>query len=104
MLDMRQGTCPVCDHREIIEAELLEFSGEDDERQRSLAVTHGHDPGGFFSGPHFRPNSPKGTLKQYVCRSCGYVQWFAERPGEIPIGQQYRTRLINGPEATPYRR
>jgi hypothetical protein len=33
----------------------------------------------------------------YVCRQCGYAQYFADNPGTIPIGDQYLTKLIKGP-------
>jgi hypothetical protein len=46
-----------------------------------------------------------GVFKTYVCRKCGYTQWFASRPEAIPIGESHGTTLINGKEELggPYR-
>ena len=32
----------------------------------------------------------------YVCRRCGYTQWFTKQPREIPIDLHKGTRLIKG--------
>lgn len=98
MVDMRKGTCPVCEHNEILEAEVAEFGNQDEERR--MCVTY--DKRWVASGRN--PRHGHGPLRMYVCRACGFVQWFAEAPGEIPASDEICTRLIRGPErADPYR-
>lgn len=98
MLDIRKGVCPLCEHTEIVESVPADFGSKDHER--TAAVTY--EPRWVVAGRN--PNYPHGMLRFYVCRSCGYVQWFAEDPGSIPIGDRYLTRIISGPAKTePYR-
>jgi len=98
MNDMRKGTCPLCEHNEIIEATPADFADQD--REVRAAITF--DPRWVLSGRN--PNSPHGLLKTYVCRDCGYVQWFADQPAEIPVDAEHRTRLIQGAKTkSPFR-
>ena len=99
---MRQGRCPLCDHHEIIEATVTEFSGEYSEQQRPLAVAHGTRHV-LLAGERPDADKPVGLLNQCICRRCGFVQWFASEPGRIPIGMEYGTRLVQTPAAAPYR-
>jgi hypothetical protein len=104
MLDMRQGQCPLCQHDEIIEATLSEFSGENDEHERPLAIAHGtrHQ---FIVGERTDPDRSYGVLSQCICRRCGFVQWFAAEPGKIPVDTTPGLQLIRAPGAGgPYRR
>ena len=92
MDDMRQGTCAVCRHNEIIESIPSEQSeGGDD----------------FLFAVRYRKILSVerwGTLHLYTCRRCGFAQWFAENPQNIPIDAKMQTRLITGPEASAPRR
>jgi len=98
MLDIRKGNCPLCDWHEIIEAVPGEFA--DQSREVVPAVTY--DARWVLSGRN--PEHPHGPLLMYVCRRCGYCQQFAQGADAIPIGDNYKTRLIKGVErATPYR-
>ena len=42
-----------------------------------------------------------GVLEAYICKSCGFVDWYCQDPDEIPIGPQYMTEEIttDGPSA-----
>jgi hypothetical protein len=97
MIDIRLGRCPLCDHREIIEAAAAEFAhGE----EVPAAVTY--ERRWVLSGRN--PDYPYGMLKLYVSRACGYCQYFADNPGGIPIGEDHQTRIIAGPARNhPYR-
>ena len=97
MHDMRDGICPLCQHNRVLEAVPGEFV--DGDREEVRAVTY--DPRWLMAGRN--PRHPHGPLKTYVCRKCGYVQWFAEGPGDIPVGEEYMTRIIEGPEPGAYR-
>lgn len=97
MIDIRQGRCPICDHREIFQASPTEFC---EAIPYPIAVAHLRSSEG---GPS--PLRPVGVFCVFVCRRCGFSQWFADRPSEIPIDPEYYgTRLVKGhdPEG-PYR-
>ena len=98
MQDIRKGNCPLCDHHEIIEAIASEFSA--DSQDLVAAVTY--DKRWVIGGRNAK--YPHGPLRMYVCRSCGFTQWHADSPEQIPIGDDHRTRIINGVERNaPYR-
>jgi len=98
MRDMRKGQCPVCEHDEVLESVVAEFGHSDFEKP--MCVTY--DPRWMFEGRN--PTHGYGPLRIYVCRSCGFAQWFAGAPEKIPVGDDYRTRIINGPGTDgPYR-
>src|SRR5262245_4066939 len=86
--DIRDGTCPSCGHTVIVEVSRVTFGVS------SLAVTY--HPRWIMAGTD--PLQPEGLIKFYVCRSCGLAQSFVDEPGSIPIGDEYHTRLIRGPD------
>ena len=46
----------------------------------------------------------RGLLEAYTCRSCGFTEWYALGPEDIPIGPAYGTELIDLDEdGGPYR-
>jgi rubrerythrin len=89
MDDMRTGICPVCSHNEVIEAIPRDLGDESAEYQ---AVTY--EAVDFGSLVPVYQRVAHGVLRMYVCRSCGYTQYYADNPGTIPIGDQYLTKLI----------
>ena len=92
-LDMRKGLCPVCQHNQVIEAvvrDLLEDSAE------YKAVTY--EAVNFGNIVPVYERVPHGVLRMYVCRQCGYTQWFADEPQNIPIGEKYLTKIVYGPD------
>ena len=97
MLDMRRGTCPVCRHDKILESTPADFA--DVNREKAMAVTY--DPRWVMHGRN--PDRPHGAFRIYVCRSCGFTQWFADAPGEIPVGEEHSTRIIEGTGGGPFR-
>jgi hypothetical protein len=105
MRDMRAGNCALCGHDEVIKAQVRDFYGELGERHEPLAVTEAKKES-FWSGKETdrpTPDQRIGELAQYVCRACGYVQWFASAPQRIPIGDKHRTSLVKGTKEQPYR-
>jgi hypothetical protein len=94
MLDMRNGTCALCKHTEIIDAPAIEYTGGEPVR---LSVTHAPESLDFLE-TRSSVDRPIGLLRILVCRSCGYVQWFASRPERIPIDETYGTKLIDHPK------
>jgi hypothetical protein len=95
-MDLRKGTCPLCNHHEVVAAVPQDFDYAD---IRPLAIAHDHSK---WWGT--KRDSPFGILNAFVCRGCGFTQWFADRPKEIPIGQEYGTRLVKAKQpGDPYR-
>ena len=89
--DIRQGICPQCGHDEIIEAAQAEFTGDWDTTY-PMCVTY--DERWLCSGQN--PSHGHGPLYFYVCRGCGFCQWYAQNPESIPVSEGQRTRLIKG--------
>lgn len=44
-----------------------------------------------------------GILDMYVCRRCGFTEWYCRDPKKIPIGEKYGTELVSADSKTPYR-
>jgi rubrerythrin len=95
MDDIRNGRCPLCEHNEIIAAIPAEFGNNDYEVKAAIT----YDARWALPGRNPRSRA-YGALTTYTCRSCGFVQSFADDPGEIPIDDAHRTRLIRGPNVT----
>ncbi len=37
----------------------------------------------------------RGWLEAYVCRACGFVEWYCCDPDKLPIGPEYMTELVD---------
>lgn len=44
-----------------------------------------------------------GVLEAYICRKCGFVEWYCQNAEEIPIGPEYMTEELDADGDTPYR-
>ncbi|MEJ7603319.1 MAG: hypothetical protein WKG01_35860 [Kofleriaceae bacterium] len=44
-----------------------------------------------------------GVFEAYICKSCGFVEWYCQDPEEIPIGPEYMTEEITTDGPTAYR-
>jgi hypothetical protein len=95
MLDMRDGSCALCRHDEILEIEA-KTSGY---RGHLSPLVAAHGTGGVFSS-----EPDRGAFLAYVCRKCGHTQWFAQSPADIPVGGP-GIRLLKGapPPGESYR-
>jgi len=36
-----------------------------------------------------------GVLEAYVCRACGYVEWYCQGPEDLPIGPAFNSELVD---------
>ena len=43
-----------------------------------------------------------GVFEVYICKACGFCEWYCLDPEEIPIGPEYMTEDV-GSDGTPYR-
>lgn len=54
-----------------------------------------------------KPASPRegfGVFEAYICKRCGFVDWYCQDPERIPIGKQYMTEELDADASTePYR-
>jgi hypothetical protein len=44
-----------------------------------------------------------GLLEMFICRACGFVEWYCHDPESIPIGPHYMTELVDYGGDAPYR-
>jgi hypothetical protein len=44
-----------------------------------------------------------GRMEMFVCRRCGFVEWYVEHPETIPIGPHYMTEDVDYSTPGPYR-
>ncbi len=104
--------CERCSGMQFIRAvprELTVRVGKDvtDQVSSPMAVTFGN---GFVDGFFAREAAPVdsrkafGHLEQYICKKCGYLEWYCNDPERIPIGPAYMTESIDyAASDTPYR-
>ena len=86
--EMKNGICTKCGHTEVIRAKAADYAGDSQEKEMSVTA----DPRWVMPGRN--PAYPHGRLYLYTCRSCGYTEWYATKPEQIPIGEDYRTEIV----------
>jgi hypothetical protein len=52
---------------------------------------------------HPDPQMMRGLLEAYVCRTCGFTEWYCSDPQNIPIGPEFMTEEIDAGDGGPYR-
>ncbi len=69
-----------------------------------MAVTFGAQESGWL-GMQITSDTRRtfGLLEMYVCRRCGYVEWYCSDPQNIPVGPQFMTDLVEQADGGPYR-
>lgn len=98
MRDIRRGVCPLCEYEEIVQGVPAEFTGAGSYEVQPYFT---HPPRLLLTGRE--PHRGFGKLTYYMCRRCGYLQWFVEKPEEVPIGERFQTSLITPSRQGPYR-
>jgi hypothetical protein len=87
--------------------EIAPHLGTDfDQVAAPMAVTYGVTVHDFTFVPrHYQadPRKGLGVLELYVCKTCGFVEWYCADPEHIPIGPQHMTEEIDFTSNTPYR-
>jgi hypothetical protein len=72
-----------------------------------MTVTYEYFFNNAFFGREASPIDSRkayGYLEQYICKKCGFVEWYCNDPERIPLGPQYMTEEIDyGASDTPYR-
>ena len=87
MLDMTRGVCALCKHNKVIQCWPIE---------------HGHGASTYNMAATetpprlFRQTEQHGLMVAYICQACGFVMWFAVNAKDIPIGVDFRTKIVVG--------
>jgi hypothetical protein len=87
MLDMRHGKCALCGHETIIEAPARDSYGKSAEFWKPASVA-------FEAEGILGAQKRIAPITMYVCRKCGFVQWFASDPKTIPVDEDHSTRIV----------
>jgi len=99
--------CRACNGRSFIRAIPREVAPDLVQRGEQvtspMAVTIGAQTLGWL-GTTIIADTRKacGILEIYVCRGCGYTEWYCADPASVPIGPQFMTELVES-ETGPYR-
>ena len=97
--------CRACNGMSFIRAIPREVApGENAQVTSPMAVTIGGQEQGWLGfGITADTRRAFGLLEMYVCRGCGYVEWYCSDPKSVPVGPQFMTELIEGEGDGPYR-
>jgi hypothetical protein len=69
-----------------------------------MAVTFGAQEAGWLgAGIAADTRRAFGLLEMYVCRGCGYIEWYCSDPERVPIGPQFMTELQEVQSDGPFR-
>ena len=52
----------------------------------------------IFAGREVDPPHPRngaGPMEMYICRGCGFTEWYCQDPSAIPVGALYSTEAIS---------
>lgn len=108
--------CPKCDHREILYVtQIADAIGHYENPEVTNARPLSQHHAGLSKPMRIArvPNKAKsfwnsangqlsGVLRAYVCRACGYTEFYTELPETIPVDEDL-VRLLKGPPKEPYR-
>ena len=93
--------CGQCNGMEFVRAIPRELA----RRTSPMAVTYQHEYQTVpIAGPlAVDPRKPYGFLEMFICRKCGFVEWYCANPEHIPIGPQFMTEIVDYGSDSPYR-
>jgi len=93
---MKSGQCPKCNATDILVAHPGEYGGDSME-VGPMSVTA--KPRWILGGRD--PRESIGAMVLYVCRSCGFAEWYVTNPKSVPIGQDYQTEILRPGDDQP---
>ncbi len=103
--------CARCKHTELIRCQMRELASTGgrmvEERPVPMAVTYAPRLEVKYVAMLYTAAGPDlkktfGALEAYVCRACGFTEWYCQAPEDIPIGAHHGTELVTIGES-PYR-
>jgi len=93
-----RGPCARCSCPQLVRVLVRERTGEYDSMV-PMALTFARETkSSFWEGKTANTpdrGRPLGILDAYVCRGCGFVEWYAREPDRIPIGPEHGTELVD---------
>jgi len=93
--------CPKCRHNEIIH--LTEVNDEMEDRSARWRLARIKEKETGFLGQSKTWVNMYGLVEACICRSCGYTEFYTQKPESIPIDGD-TARLLTGPPKTgPFR-
>lgn len=106
--------CARCNHPVLVRALVRELTVEpyrDDTKPQTVPMGATYAPSvhtSFWSGQPTgtagaEPQRAYGILEMYVCRRCGFTEWYCRDPQNIPIGEEFGTEEIDTTPRAPYR-
>jgi hypothetical protein len=95
--------CHRCNHRELIRVlprELTNVPGTGSREAAPMFAVYGPTviEGSFFSSREVNAPDPQngaGKMEMYICRGCGFTEWYCQDPSEIPIDPLYSTEAVS---------
>ena len=87
----RAAPCTKCNHTKLVRVIPREIGAE--------------GTGPMFATYHFpvNPLYGLGVFETYICKRCGFVEWYCQAPEEIPIGPEYMSEDVDVGGDGPYR-
>jgi len=102
--------CERCNGMQFVRAIPRELTAFGSERVNEVAspmpVTYQHEVKPGFFGTHavtIDSRKAYGYLELYICRKCGFIEWYCSDPSTIPLGPAYMTEAIDYESTEPYR-
>jgi hypothetical protein len=104
----RDRPCARCGHGVLLACIVRQRLGIDQlaplaasfERKLKTRILTGEEEIEYDKSPDH--DAPRGVFIAYICRACGFVDWYALNPGAIPVGPAYGTKLVET-HRHPYR-
>jgi predicted nucleic-acid-binding Zn-ribbon protein len=90
-------TCPKCDGRQILHVDQMKLpsygQGAIGAKPYPVPIT--------VQQSFWRGTQAIGAFETFICRACGYTEWYAGDPAAIPVDEASGIRLLdNSPKAT----
>ena len=98
--------CARCSHMKFVRVIPREYDSGSRAPMTLTSAPQTHTIGGMISSTTVSVTSAElgyGLLETYVCKKCGYVEWYCHDPERIPIGPQYMTDEVDYDSPSPYR-
>lgn len=96
----------------VIPREYTVQKGQDWNQPEAGPMTLTQDPrisarilfsGNTVEAPSVAEADGHGILEAFTCLACGFVEWWARSPQDIPIGPEYMSELVDYTASAPYR-
>lgn len=96
----RDLVCPHCDCREVWHVETMRERGEAGVMERPIQPLNV-----VLQERFFKLYEGKGSFETYICKSCGFTEWYAQGLDDLKVDPKHGVRLLRGKpdDEGPYR-